>query len=545
MTSGAFALDSDWSTTTGQNVIKSLNGGSTATSLAQWLATTFPNLYGSGAGSHSLVNSNGTYFTNAQVASAYSKFTGADEQVLSAALSVYATSINLAGTNVDSTDSHFVTSLAGSGTETYSVGANGAAFGVANNTTLSVQQLMVDLNANTKAGAAVSSGGNAVFSGINSVGNVANATLSADGLAYSPAQIRTAYGINDLSLDGTGQTIAIVDAYDNPAIFQSVDTFDSQFGTTTTGPSLSQQYGAASSFLTVVGQDGSTADLPQTDPAGAGNANWETEEALDVEWVHAIAPGAQIVLVEANSQSLSDLMSSVSTAANLPGVSVVSMSWGFPEGQSVFASDEACSTTATSPRLPATRALPGGQHRRLRLGRRRISLLLAQRGGGRLAPVSTINADNSVQQRKRPGARPTPPPGRSSSSGGGTSLYEPEPYYQMAVQSTGYRSTPDVSFDADPNTGAWVADPYNLSTANPWEVVGGTSLAAPAWAGLVALANQGRAQAGETTLNSSSPTQTQQALYSLPSSDFNDVTTGSNEGAFSAPKWVHRLRHGG
>ena len=123
--SGDFATAGFWSTTTGQNLIKNLNGGSTKTSLAQWLATTFPNLYGSGAGSHSLVNSNGTYFTNSQVASAYSNFTGADQQVLSAALSVYATSINLAGVNVHSTDSHFITSLAGSGMDTYNVGANG------------------------------------------------------------------------------------------------------------------------------------------------------------------------------------------------------------------------------------------------------------------------------------------------------------------------------------------------------------------------------------------------------------------------------------
>ena len=107
--------------------------------------------------------------------------------------------------------------------DTYNVGVNGAAFGVANNTTLTVMQLLVDLNANTSVGAAVSSGANAVFSGINTIGNVKNADLSSDGLAYTPAQVRTAYGINDLSLDGTGQTIAIVDAYDDPAIFQAVD----------------------------------------------------------------------------------------------------------------------------------------------------------------------------------------------------------------------------------------------------------------------------------------------------------------------------------
>jgi subtilase family serine protease len=59
-----------------------------------------------------------------------------------------------------------------------------------------------------------------------------NAQLSNQGLAYTPDQIRSAYGVNNLSLDGAGQTIAIVDAYDNPAIIQSLDTFDQQFATT-------------------------------------------------------------------------------------------------------------------------------------------------------------------------------------------------------------------------------------------------------------------------------------------------------------------------
>ena len=113
-------------------------------------------------------------------------------------------------------------------------------------------------------------------------------------------------------------------------------------------------------------------------------------------------------------------------------------------------------------------------------------------------------------------------------SGGGISLYEPEPAYQQGVQSTGYRTTPDVSLVADPATGAWIADPYNLDPSNPFEVVGGTSLSAPAWAGLFALVNQGRAAAGESTLNSSSPTDTQQALYMLPQSDYNVIASGTN-----------------
>jgi len=119
-------------------------------------------------------------------------------------------------------------------------------------------------------------------------------------------------------------------------------------------------------------------------------------------------------------------------------------------------------------------------------------------------------------------------------SGGGISLYEPEPTYQQVVQSTGSRTTPDVSLVADPATGAWIADPYNLDPSNPFEVVGGTSVSAPAWAGLVALVNQGRAAAGESSLNSTSPTDTQQALYMLPQSDYNAITSGTNGYAASA-----------
>src|SRR5439155_22722519 len=68
---------------------------------------------------------------------------------------------------------------------------------------------------------------------------------------------------------------------------------------------------------------------------------WEMEAELDVEWVHALAPGARILLVESDSQSLADLMAAVVTAANQPGVSVVSMSWGFTEGLAALAQDEA------------------------------------------------------------------------------------------------------------------------------------------------------------------------------------------------------------
>jgi subtilase family serine protease len=348
---------------------------------------------------------------------------------------------------------------------------------------------------------------------------------------YTPAQIRDAYGINALALgaglptptlDGTGQTIAIVDAYDDPDIDEAVDAFDSQFSLTDTGPTIAAQYGPASSFLPVLNQSGQATSLPGTDPSGAGNDNWELEESLDVEWVHAIAPGAQVILVEANSQSLSDLMACVTTAASQPGVSVVSMSWEFAEGQSVVAADEAM--------YDPDFAVPGvtfvastGDYGAADPEYPAFSPNVVAVGGTSL----TLNTDNSYNSETGWGYQSSAL-GMFIGSGGGISQYEPEPAYQEGVQSTGARTTPDVALVADPATGAWVADPYNLDPSNPFEVVGGTSLSAPVWAGLIALVNQGRVAADEATLNSVTPTDTQRALYMLPQSDFNTIDSGTN-----------------
>ena len=213
------------------------------------------------------------------------------------------------------------------------------------------QALNISGNASGMSGLIYAPKAQVVLSGnaqLNATLDVGTLTISGNGIenglsspsgniAFTPDQVRTAYGINALGaggaagLDGTGQTIAIVDAYNNPSIFQSLDTFDSQFGVSVAGSTLYQQYGPASSFLTVLNQNGQPTSLPITDPTGQGANNWEVEEALDVEWAHAIAPGAKIILVEADSQALSDLMASVATAAGQQGVSVVSMSSDFRE----------------------------------------------------------------------------------------------------------------------------------------------------------------------------------------------------------------------
>ena len=356
----------------------------------------------------------------------------------------------------------------------------------------------------------------------NGVANSVTLSAPTGTVAYTPAQIRAAYGINALSWDGKGQTIAIVGAYDDPSIYPALDAFDNQFGLTAAAATLYQQYGPATSFLTVLNQNGQATSLPTTDGNGPGTDNWEQEESLDVEWVHAIAPGAQIILVEANSDSLPDLMAGVATAAGRPGVSVVSMSWGFVEGQDVLAGDEATyDSEFTTPGVTfvASTGDSGGSAPQYPA----LSPNVVAVGGTSL----TLNADNSYGSEAGWGYYSNSL-GTFIGSGGGISQFENEPAYQQGVQSLGNRTIPDVAMVADPATGAWIADPYNLPATDPFEVVGGTSLSAPVWAGLLALANQGRVAASEPTLNSSSPTDTQQALYMLPQSDYHVISSGSN-----------------
>jgi hypothetical protein len=356
----------------------------------------------------------------------------------------------------------------------------------------------------------------------NAIAKSVSLTPPSGTVAYSPAQIRTAYGINNLSLDGTGQTIAIVSAYDDPSIYLALDTFDSQFGLTTGGQKLYDQYGPASTFLTVLNQSGQSTSLPAADPSGAGTNNWEVEASLDAEWVHAIAPGAHIVLVETNSDSLSDLMAGVATAASQPGVAVVSMSWGYVEGLDVLASDEATyDSYFTTPGV--TFVASTGDNGAAVPQYPAFSPNVVAVGGTSL----TVNSDNSYNSETGWGYYSTGL-GEYIGSGGGISLYEGEPAYHQGVQSTGSRTTPDVSLVADPATGAWIADPYNLPGDNPFEIVGGTSLSAPSWAGLLAITNQGRVNAGEANFNTSTPNETQQALYMLPQADYNSITSGSN-----------------
>ena len=129
-----------WQNSSGQALLKSLNNGSSDTNLGIWLAANFPNLYGQNAGAASLLGK-----TNAQIASFYTtlyKTTAQklDAQVLALAFATYVTDAQLAGTVARNYG--FEVTDAGVGSATYNVGSNGAAFGVANNSTVAVSQLL-------------------------------------------------------------------------------------------------------------------------------------------------------------------------------------------------------------------------------------------------------------------------------------------------------------------------------------------------------------------------------------------------------------------
>jgi hypothetical protein len=313
-------------------------------------------------------------------------------------------------------------------------------------------------------------------------------------VGYYPAQIRHAYGIDQINFngitgDGTGQTIAIVDEYDNPNIAQDLAAFDAAFG----GPNPPS--------FTKVDQNGGT-NYPGVDPTG----NWETEEALDVEWAHVVAPGASIVLVECTP---SGMLTGVNTARNLPGVSVVSMSWGARDFSGESNLD---SFFTTPPNHGGVTFVAGAGDTGAGCNYPSSSPNVLAVGG---TTLSVDNFGNYIGETAWSG------------SGGGPSANEPVPAYQVGVQNTGRRTTPDVAFDADPNTGVAVYDSYNNGTASPWVQIGGTSLATPCWAGLVAIADQGRALNGLGPLDGRQ--QVLPAIYQqLPVGDFHDITTGSN-----------------
>jgi len=330
-----------------------------------------------------------------------------------------------------------------------------------------------------------------------------------------PAQIRQAYSENfnfnvnghSYAATGAGQTIAIIDAGLDPYINNDLATFDQKYGLS-----------APPSFNNVSFQ-------------GAQNnesANWIEETSLDVEWAHAVAPGANILLVQAASSNPSDYAIAINWARQQPGVSVVSMSYAMPESVAYTAYNGIFTTPAghTGVTFVASSGDSGyfNSHQGNQIGVQwpADDPNVLSVGGTTLSTTANgTYLGESAWNLNYEGSN-----GWWGSSGGLSRVYA-EPSYQKGVQQTGLRTVPDVSYDADPNSGVNVYD----SLAGGWVDVGGTSAGAPQWAGLIAEVNQGRALAGLNPLDG--PSQTLPGIYAF-SSALHDVTTGSN--GYSATK---------
>jgi subtilase family serine protease len=344
---------------------------------------------------------------------------------------------------------------------------------------------------------------------------------------YSPAQIRAAYGLSALPATvtsltaaqaaqlGAGQTIYIVDAKHNPNVAAELTAFNQKFGlptctTQTIATNAALPLPAAPVNVCRLSIVYNTAAGGMTSVVPAYDSGWASEISLDVQWAHATAPLARIVLIEAADASINSLLGGIKLA-NAMGPGAVSMSFGALEGSWTSSVDAAFSGSnmtylAATGDSGAAVSWPA------------VSTKVLAVGGTSLSYSGTGTRSETVW----------------SGTGGGTSLYTLRPTYQTtAVPGMGAysgRSVADVAFNADPYTGQYVALMAPGSTTVNWMSMGGTSLATPQWAGLIAIANATRALSAKATLGSPHAILYGQ-IATVPgtyASAFADITKGSN-----------------
>jgi subtilase family serine protease len=293
--------------------------------------------------------------------------------------------------------------------------------------------------------------------------------------AYGPVQFHTGYGLPTTST--AAQTIAIVDAYDDPNIESDLAVYDAQYGL----PSCT----TANGCFRKVNQTGGT-NYPRT------NSGWALEIALDVETAHAICQNCKILLVEASSNSLANLGAAVNEAAVL-GANVISNSYGGSEyssetnDQNTYYNHPGVAITASSGDGGFGVEFPAASQYVTAVGGTTLRLTAGNVYAGETA---------------------------WSGAGSGCSAYIAKPSWQKDTGCS-TRSVADVSADADPNTGASVYDSVRYQGRAGWFQVGGTSLAAPLVGAVYALAGN----AASVTYGSYPYTHT---------SSLHDVTSGSN-----------------
>ena len=266
---------------------------------------------------------------------------------------------------------------------------------------------------------------------------------------------------------GGGRAIAVVDAYDDPNAFIDLQGFSAQFGVKPVTPATFQVVYAPAGGST----PGSCAAGPAPQPASAAANGWDVEESVDIEYAHAMAPGAKLYLVEAQTNFDTDLYCAVTVASGLvaaAGGGEVSMSWGGGEFTGETAVDPIFTqhgvvyfaSSGDSPGVIYPSASPNV-----------VSV------GGTTLSMNINSGDFEFENTWQDG-------------GGGPSAVEPRPSYQngIAFLVGSQRGTPDIAAEANLNTGVWVLDSLVFGPGS-WYIVGGTSVASPVMAGIVNGAN--------------------------------------------------------
>ncbi|HEV2138832.1 MAG TPA: S53 family peptidase [Nitrososphaerales archaeon] len=358
---------------------------------------------------------------------------------------------------------------------------------------------------------------------------------------YTPNDITKAYGVDALhnaGVDGSGQTIVIVDAYGSPTALHDLQFFSTTFG-------------LPAPDLTIVNPTGT----PTFNNAMHGvQLGWAEETSLDLQWAHTIAPGAKLVLIEANPAETEGVQGFPSifkgeefAVTHYPG-SVMSQSFAVTEQSFKSAADVQVAkfdqvyqlavanhvTVLGSSGDSGTVNVVGGQG-----GSTSKPLpfptvnwpssdpLVTSAGGTWLQFGWTWNPSSptDLSFKSTPGSRTEVvwnEPFLPAATGGGRSVLFSTPSFQSGIASSvlqGARGIPDLSWNAAVDGGVLVYTSFPGVRVG-WHIIGGTSASSPQLAGLVALVNQERHALGKQSIGYLNP-----VLYTLPAGDFNDIVS--------------------
>jgi subtilase family serine protease len=364
---------------------------------------------------------------------------------------------------------------------------------------------------------------------------------------YAPQDIRKAYGITsllDAGYTGRGQTIVIIVSFGSPTLEQDLKTFDATFGLPDP-PSL-----------TVLSPLGTV----PFDPTNADQYGWAGETSLDVQWAHAMAPSANIVVLTSpvdetqGVQGLPEFLALEQYALDHHLGQIISQSWGTaentlftPAGEKVLKSFEQFYERAAAENVTVLAAagdsgtenidVNGNSYPFPTVDFPASSPYVTAVGGTSLH----LDQNGNYQSETVWNNSPTGP----GATGGGVSQYFAEPLYQRLLgrklqnELAGHRGIPDVAFNADPFTPVWVYFGFDPNPSNDgFALVAESSAAAPPWAGIVADANQ----LNRHPLGFLNP-----KLYAIGAADlqlefFHDITVGNNAynglpGYTATPGW--------